>query len=199
MEEFSLFDSPSWPKRHQALREMRGIKRPPAPRQVGEVLVSWLHQGPAVVERKSRCPFWGWGWHRYKGGWGHLHGPRPHKRALLVVNPAPSPVWGRPAQSFHISSTAGRKSIMWGVFKASFLKVHPKALAIHHFRGNICYTLSRKRCSQPPKPDGRHRYNCHSMYREIQCEKWKIMCSHTNGHWTRHRLIFHIMSSLRFE
>lgn len=106
MEEFSLRDSPSWPKKTP------GFKTPPAHQQVGEVLVSRLHQGPAVVERKSRCPFWGWGWHRYKGGWGHLHGPRPHKQALLVVNPAPSPVWGRPEQSFHISSTAGRKSIM---------------------------------------------------------------------------------------
>lgn len=34
---------------------------------------------------------------------------------------------------------------------------------------------------------------------EIQCEKGEIMCSLTNGHPTRHRLIFHIMSSVRFE
>lgn len=71
---------------------------------------------------------------------------------------------------------------MRGVLKALFLKVPPEVPAIHHFRGNICYTLRQKRCSQPPKPDGLHSSNCHSMYREIQCEKWKIMCSHTNGH-----------------
>lgn len=88
---------------------------------------------------------------------------------------------------------------VWCVCKVPFLKMCSKVLAIHHFRCNICYTLSKKRYSQPPIADGLHRYNCHAVYREIQCEKWKIMCSHTNGHWTRHRLIFHIMSSLRFE
>lgn len=34
---------------------------------------------------------------------------------------------------------------------------------------------------------------------ENQCEKGEIMCSLTNGHPTRHRLIFHCMSSVRFE
>lgn len=85
----------SWPKPRQALRETRGIKSPPAHRQVGEVLLRRPRQGPAVLEeRKSRRPFRGRGWHRREVGRGAAAWPQTPQTDAARGEPSPEPCVG---------------------------------------------------------------------------------------------------------